>query len=135
MKIDANLKVMACKHASSKSCIQKMADIGRQFAVIKSESKKVTAINIPSGYRLTGKLEYEIDCLYASGTLILNLPARKAIIEHIVSFPEIYDKTMQPKTTKKGYVENGMEDEEMHTYLDVHKMLKTCMFTRFQARL
>ena len=54
MKIDANLKVMAFKHASSTSYIQKMADIGRQFSVMKSESKKVTAINIPSGYGLKG---------------------------------------------------------------------------------
>ena len=125
MKIDADLKVMACKYASSTSCIQKMADIDRQFAVMKSESKKVTVINIPSGYGLKWQLEYEIDCLYASGTLILKLPARKAMIDRIVSCPEIYGKAMQPKTTKKGYVENGMEDEEIHTYPDVHKILKT----------
>ena len=126
MKIDANLKVMACKHASSKYYIQQMADIGRHFAVMKSESKKVTEINIPSGYGLKGQLEYEIYCLYVSGTLMLKLPARKAMIVHIVSCPEIYGKTMQPKTTKKGYVENGMEDEETHTYPDVHKMFNTC---------
>ena len=99
-----------------------MADIGLQFAVMKSESKKFTAINIPSGYRLKGQLEYEIDCLYASGTLMLKLPARKAMIDHIVSCPEIYGKAMQPTTKKKGYVENGMEHEETHTYPDVYKM-------------
>ena len=111
MNIDANLKVMACKHASSTSCIQQMADIGCPFAVMKSESKKVTGINIPSGYGLKGQLECEIDCLYASGTLMLKLPARKAMIDHIVSCHEIYGKAIQPKTTKKGYVENGMEHE------------------------
>ena len=110
MNIDANLKVMACKHVSSTSFIQQMADIGCQFAVMKPESKKVAAINIPSGYGLKGQLEYDIDCLYASGTLMLNLPAQKSMIDHIVSFPEIYGKAVQPKTTKKGYVENGIED-------------------------
>ena len=124
---------MACKHASSMYRIQQMADIGSQFAVMKSESKKVTAINIPSGYGLKGQLGYEIDCLYASGTLMLKLPARKAIIDHIVSCPEIYGKAIQPKTTKKGYVENGMEYEEMHIYPDVHKMLKTCKLLRIHG--
>ena len=95
MKIDANLKLMACKHTSSTSCIQKMADIGCQFAVMKSEIKKVTAINISSGYRLKGQLEYEINCLYVIGNLMLKLPSRKAMIEHIVSCPEIYVKAMQ----------------------------------------
>ena len=32
---------------------------------------------------------------------------------------------MQPKTTKKGFVENGMEDDDTHTYPDIHKNLKT----------
>ena len=132
MKIYANLKVMACKPASSTSCIKKIADIGRQFEVMKSESKKTTAINIPSGYVLKGQQEYEIDCLYASGTLMLKLPARKAMIDHIVSCPEIYGKAMNPKSTNKGYVENGMEDEETHTYPDVHKMLKTCKLQDFK---
>ena len=78
-----------------------MADIGCQFAVMKSESKKVTAINIPSGYGLKGQLEYEINCLYASSTLMIKLPARKAIIDQIVSCPEIYGKAMQPKNNKE----------------------------------
>ena len=61
MKIDGELKIMSCKHASSSSAIQAMADIGRQFAIIKSESKKITAINIPSGYGLKGEFEYQLD--------------------------------------------------------------------------
>ena len=132
MKIDVDLKIMACKHASITSAIQQMADIGRQFAIIKSESKTVTAINIPSGYGLKGNLEYKLDLLYASGELMLKLPARKAIIDHIVSCPEIYGKAMQPKTTKKGFVENGMEDDKTHTYPDIHKMLKTCKLQDFK---
>ena len=63
---------------------------------------------------------------------MLKLPARKAMIDHIVFCPEIYGKAMQPKTIKKGYVENGMEDEETHTYPDVHKMLKTCKIQDFK---
>ena len=63
---------------------------------------------------------------------MLKLPTRKAMIDHILSCPEIYGKSMQPKTTNKGYVENGMEDEETHTYPDVHKMLKTCKLQDFK---
>ena len=94
MKIDSELKVMACKHASSTSSIQQMADICRSFAIMKSESKRVTAINLPSGYGLKGQLEYELDHLQASGTLMLKLPARKATIGHIVSCSEIHGKSM-----------------------------------------
>ena len=63
---------------------------------------------------------------------MLKLPARKAMINHIVSCPEIYEKAMQPKATKKGFVENGMEDNDTHTYPDIHKMLKTCKLQDFK---
>ena len=63
---------------------------------------------------------------------MLKVPVRKAMIDHIASCPEIYGKEMQPKTTKKGHVENGMEDEETHTYPDMHKMLKTCKLQDFK---
>ena len=132
MKIDGELKIMSCKHASSSSAIQAMADIGRQFAVIKSESKKITAINIPSGYGLKGGFEYQLDRLQASGILKLKLPARKALVDHIVSCPEILGKGMLPKTTKKGFVKNGIVDETTHTYPDVYEMLKTCKLKDFK---
>ena len=103
-----------------------MADIGRQFPIFKAACKTTTAINVPSGFGLKGEIEYELDCLSASGKLILKLPAKKAIIDHIVSCPEFYGKAMQPKTTKKSFVMNVMMDENTHTYPDVHKMMKTC---------
>ena len=33
---------------------------------------------------------------------------------------------MRPKTTKKGFIKNGMIDESAHTYPDIKKMLQTC---------
>ena len=110
MAKDTELKVIACKHASSTSAVQQMADIGRQFAIFKAACKTTTAINVPSGFGLKGEIEYELDCLSASGKLILKLPEKKAIIDHIVSCPEIYGKAMQPKTTKKSFVINRMMD-------------------------
>ena len=132
MRIDCELKVMACIHASSTSSIQQMADICRSFAIMKSESKKITAINVPSGYGLKGEIEYKLDQLQASGVLMLKLSARKAIIDHIASCPEVYGKALQTKTTKKGFVENGIEDEYTHTYPDVFKMLITCKLVDFK---
>ena len=102
MENDTELNVMSCKHASSTSAIQQMADIGRQFAISKSLCKILTSIYLPRLYELKGEVECYLDCLQASGQLILKLPARKDIIDHIYSFPEIYEKVMQPKTTKKS---------------------------------
>ena len=126
MKKDTELKVIACKHASSTSAVQQMADIGRQFAIFKAACKTTTAINVPSGFGLKGEIEYELDCLQASGKLILKLPSKKAIIDHIVSCPEIYGKAMQPKTTRKSFVINRMMDEITHTYSDVYMIMKIC---------
>jgi hypothetical protein len=126
MENDTELKVMSCKHASSTSAIQQMADIGRQFAIFKALCKTVTNINLPSGFGLKGEIEYYIDSYQASGELMLKLPARKATIDHICSCPEIYGKAIQPKTTKKSFVVNGMMDENTHTYPDIFKMMKTC---------
>ena len=95
------IKVLACRHASSSSATQQSADVGRQFAVIKECNKTTTSINSPSGYGLKGSIKNKLDKLRVNGILLLKLPARKAIIDHCVSCPEIYGKAMQPKTTKK----------------------------------
>ena len=126
---------MACKHASSTSSIQKMADICRAFTILKTMCKRVTSVNLPSGYGLKGQLEYELDRLHASGILHIKLPAKKAILDHIVSCPEIYGKLMQPKTTKKGFVENGMSDEETHTYTDIFLNDEDMYASRFETRV
>ena len=95
------IKVLANKHASSSSAIQQSTDIGRQFAIMKEINKTTTSINLPSGFRLKGYIKNKLDELRASGTLMLKLTARKAIIDHCVSCPEIYGRAMQPKSTKK----------------------------------
>ena len=118
--------MLANKHASSTSTICQMADIGRQFAILKAETKTTTAVNLPSGYGLKGQLEDELDRLKAGGVLILKTPARKAIIDHVVTCPEIYGSAMKPKTTKKGYIKNGMIDELTEIYPDIITMLQTC---------
>ena len=120
------MKVLACKHASSTSSIVQSADIGRQFAIVKAETKTTSAVNLPNGYGMKGNLECMFDEYKARGVLNLKLPARKAITDHIVSCPEIFGKAMAPKTTKKGCIVNGMIDEAVETYPDIYKMLNTC---------
>ena len=63
---------------------------------------------------------------------MLKPPAKKSIIDHVVSCPDIYTKSMHPKTTKKGYVQNGMLDENTHTYPDLFKMMRTCKLSNFK---
>ena len=129
MDFENALKVLACKHASSTSSTTQMADVGRQFAVVKVESKTTTAVNLPSGYGLKGQLEDELDRLKAAGVLMLKLPARKAIVDHVTSCPEIYGTSMKNKTTKKGFIVNGMLDEITELYPDIYKMMQTCKST------
>ena len=101
MKKEETLKVSANKHASSTSTITQSADIGRQFALVKTGTKTTTSINLPRGFGIKGLLEETFDTLAAKGELILKLPARKAILDHIVSCPEIFGKAMSPSITKK----------------------------------
>ena len=126
LKIEEAVKVVACKHASSTSSITQSADIGRQFAIIKSSTKTTTSVNLPNGFGLKGLIEDIFDDHKSRGLLLLKLPAQKAIVDHIVSCSEIFGKAMCPKTTKKGFIENGMIDEATHTYPDIKKMLQTC---------
>ena len=101
MIFENGIKVLANKHASSTSCICQICDVGRQFAVIKVDTKTTTAVNLPSGYSLKGLFEEKLDRLKASGILLLKTPDRKAIIDHVVTCPEIYGNAMKPKITKK----------------------------------
>ena len=57
---------------------------------------------------------------------MLKLLARKEIIDQCVCCPGIFGKTMAPKMTKKGMVENGMLDAKTHTYPDITMLLRTC---------
>ena len=126
MKTEEGLKLLAAKHASSTSAIQQAADIWRQFAIVKAETKTDTAIHLPNGFGLKGLFEDELDRLKASGILILKLPARKAILDHVISCPNIFGKAMHPKTTRKGFVENGMINNKAYTYPDIYKLFQTC---------
>ena len=126
MSKEEALKVLACKHASSTSSIVQSADIGRQFAIVKALSKTTSSVNLPHGFGMKGFLEDVFDDHKARGVLILKLPARKAIIDHIVSCPRIFGRAMSPKTTKKGFIVNGMIDDKTETYPDIIKMLQTC---------
>ena len=104
MKINGNrtsVKVLAFKHVSSIFSITQCANIGRQFITLKASSKTTTVTNLPHGFGLKCYLEDTFDNLKASGTLTLKLPARKVIIDHIVSCPEIFGKAMIPKATKR----------------------------------
>ena len=130
--MEDKLKILAGKHASSTSAIQQMADVGRQFAIMKQQNKTLTSVNLPSGLGLKGAIEYELDSLNAKGILKLKLPSKKSIIDHVVTCPDIYGKSMQPKTTKKGFLMNGMLDENVETYPDIFKMLKTCKLQDFK---
>ena len=125
-KKEEAVKVLACKHASSTSSIQQSADIGRKFAIMKAANKTTTEINLPTGFGLKGFIEEIFDTLKASGKLNIKLPARKAIIDHCVTCPEMYGKAMATKTTKKGFIVNGMIDENLHTYPDIIRMIQTC---------
>ena len=57
---EEDLKVLACKHAGSTSSIQQLADIGRQFAVMKAENK-TAAVEIHFDYyvaRVSGNTSF-----------------------------------------------------------------------------
>ena len=108
------------KHASSTSAISQSADIGRQFVIVKDGTKTVTAINLPNGYGMKGFIEDMFVEYKSKGILSIKLQARKAIIDHIVSCPEIFGKAMAPKTTRKGFIVNGMIDEATETYPDIY---------------
>ena len=63
---------------------------------------------------------------------MLKLHACKAIIDHFISFPEIFGKAMNPKPTKKGYIESGLIDKITDTYPNIVNMLKNCKLQYFK---
>ena len=131
MKKEEVLKILALKYASSTSAITQSADIGRQFAIVKTVSKSETSVNLPSGFGLKGILEDELVRLQANKTLILKTPKKNATIDHITSCPNTFSDAMKPRITKKGFIENGMLDKNVYTYPDIKKMIRTCKSTEF----
>ena len=111
-------KLSACKHASSTSCIQQPADIGRQFSLVKLKSKNTTKTHLPSGYGLKEWLEDKFDSLQARGILKLKPPSRVTIVDHVICCPDIYEKAMHPDVTSKGFKECRMIDEKLLNYPD-----------------
>ena len=70
---------------------------------MKTGIKTTKSINLLHGFGIKGLLEETFDTLAAKGELILKVLARKAILDHIVSYPEIFGKAMSPSITKKGF--------------------------------
>lgn len=85
-----------------------------------------TATNLTHGFGLKSYLQDTFDNIKAISIIILKLPARKAITNHIVSCPEIFAKVTCPKTTKRRFIENGMIDKKIHMYPYIVKLLQTC---------
>ena len=119
-------KLLRLLHASSTLSITQSVDIGRKFSTVKYITKSTIYVNLPNGFDLKGFIKNILNNYKSRCILLLKLPARKAILDHIVSCPDIFGKAMSPKTTRKGFIENGMIDEYTETYPDIVRMLQTC---------
>ena len=60
-----------------------------------------------------------------NGTLVVKLPAKKAIIDHCVCCPEMLNESMAPKTTIKCFIVNEVIDVKLKIYPDVRILLTT----------
>ena len=89
-------------------------------------------MNIPSGFGVKSLLEDKLTRHQASKKLNLKTLMTKAIIDHTILCPEIFGNAMQPKITKRGFIENGMIHDKVETYPDIIKMMRTCKLKDFQ---
>ena len=96
-----------------------MADICRSFAIAKQLTKVTSDVNLPSGFGFKGQLEYELDRLSAQGILVLKLIARKAIVDHTITYLNTFGKALHPERSKKGSISNGMLDEKTLTLISL----------------
>ena len=92
LPVAGSLKAITNKHTSSSSTVQQMADVGRQFVIMKTENKTRKYVNLPSAF---GRLDNH----YVEEKLTLNVPTRKVIIDHVVSCLDNDTKPMYPQTT------------------------------------
>ena len=97
------MKVLASKYVRSTSLIVQSINIGRQFAIVKAETKTTKTINLPNGYGMKGNLECMFDGYKAQVILSFKLPACKTITNHINLCPEIFGKAMAPKSKEGAY--------------------------------
>ena len=125
------LKVISCKHAGSTTAVQQACDVCPAFKVIKTFCKNTTAQARPNiGYK--GLVVDIIRGLHTTGQLNLDLPIRKALIDHIVTAPDVFTTAMREKNLMKGFIENGMIDKNTLTYPDFKKLLQTCKLSDFK---
>ena len=101
------------------------------FKVIKTFCKNTTAQARPNiGYK--GLVVDTIRGLHTTRQLNLDLPIRKALIDHIVTAPDVFTTAMREKNLMKGFIENGMIDKNTLTYPDFKKLLQTCKLSDFK---
>ena len=110
------LKVLSCKHASASTAIQQAFDVYPLVIVVKLFTKKPTEQHSPA-FGLKDHIVNIIDTLRSTGVLILSLPIKKALIEHLATVPEIFTIGMNKRNILKGFIKNDMLDKKLNTFL------------------
>ena len=122
---DEVLKVIANKHSSTTAATQQATDVCPCFKIVKAFCKNTTAEHLPAfGYK--SRVIEEIEKLISAVLLTIQLPIKKALVDHLVTAPEIFTRGMCRKKIIKGFVENGMIDSKKLFYPDVDSMVRTC---------
>ena len=94
---------------ANKTAIQQAADICPFFEVLKASGRNNTSDHVlTSG--LNDRIEIQLNKLTLSGALTIDPLQKKALLDHLVTSPEIFKKGMSRKNIAEGFVQNGMID-------------------------
>ena len=98
--VDADFRMVTCKHSSSATATPQACDVGSQFRTIKTLIKSTTEENLPN-VAVKGLFVQELDEAKKIGILDLNLKDRKALIDHVATMGDILTGVMTKKQLRK----------------------------------
>ena len=94
---------------ANKTAILQANDICPFFEVVKASGRNNTPEHVPAS-GLKDRLEVQLDKLTLSGALTVDLQQKRALLDHLVTAPEIFTRGMGRENIAEGFVKNGVVD-------------------------
>ena len=117
--------IVSCKHAAASTAVQQAADVSPIFRSIRTISDKMTSIDMPNRAYKQNVHKIFKDA-QKNGLINLKPTAENAFIDHIVSCPDIFSRSINNKAILQGFLSNGMIDRKQLNWPDFNSILGTC---------
>ena len=117
--IDQSNRIVTCKHSASRTSEEQACDLASVF-----RSQRTISQNTTGGKNLV--LAKAFKSFKSNGWINLSATKEQALLDFLSCYPAILSKCASANSVQKGFVYNGMVDNNTKNWPDMNSILATC---------